>query len=105
MRHLSGIPFHVESTVRRWVRMDGIVKTNMPDQRIGVTGIESQTHGNVLWIPLDHGRTRIGFSLNADMFEKYGEKMTEEQAKAEAVKAVAPFELEWVSVDWYTVYG
>jgi phenol 2-monooxygenase len=88
----------------RWVRIDGVVKTNLPDERIGVTGIESVSHGNVLWVPLDHGRTRIGFALNPELYKKYGDQITEEQAKYEAIQAVRPFELEFESVDWYTIY-
>ncbi|OQU98983.1 FAD binding domain-containing protein [Cladophialophora immunda] len=105
VRSLSGIPFHQDKTTYQWVRIDGVVKTNMPDSRIGVTGIESVSHGNVLWVPLDHGRTRIGFALNEELHKKYGDKITEEQAKHEAIQAVQPFDLEFESVDWYTIYS
>ncbi|EXJ65593.1 uncharacterized protein A1O5_11120 [Cladophialophora psammophila CBS 110553] len=105
VRRLSGISFPQDATAHNWVRIDAVVKTNMPDSRIGVAGIESVSHGNVLWVPLDHGRTRIGFALNKEMYEKYGDKLTEEQAKHEATQAVLPFTLEFESVDWYTIYS
>ena len=44
--------------------------TDMPNSRIGWASIESKTHGNVLWVALDHGRTRIGFSLNPELYRK-----------------------------------
>ncbi|CZR68335.1 related to 2-polyprenyl-6-methoxyphenol hydroxylase and related FAD-dependent oxidoreductases [Phialocephala subalpina] len=105
LRHLSGIPFIADNTTYRWVRIDGVVKTDMPDSRIGVASIESPTHGNVLWVPLDHCRTRIGFALSAEMYEKYGEHLTEAQAVEEAIASVAPFSLEFETVDWFTLYN
>jgi phenol 2-monooxygenase (NADPH) len=86
------------------VRIDGVVETDMPNSRIGFASIESPTHGNVLWVALDHGRTRIGFSLNPALYRKYGDKMTEAEAVEEAKAAVAPFSLKFKKVDWYTVY-
>lgn len=91
--------------MQRWVRIDGVVETDMPDSRMGWASIESATHGNVLWVAIDHGRTRIGFSLSAELYRKYGDKMTEAQAVEEATAAVAPFSCTFKSVDWYTVYG
>ncbi|RFU24366.1 hypothetical protein B7463_g11973, partial [Scytalidium lignicola] len=104
VRRLAGIPFHPDMTTNRWVRIDGVMKTNMPDSRIGACSIESVTHGNVLWVALDHGRTRVGFALTPEMYNKYGDDMTEEEAKREAIAAVHPFSLEFESVDWYTLY-
>lgn len=77
----------------------------MPDSELGYAAIESPTHGNVLWVNLEDGRVRIGFALSKELYSKYGERMTLDQAKEEAVKAMAPFSLEWKSVDWWTVYG
>ncbi|KIW90312.1 uncharacterized protein Z519_08956 [Cladophialophora bantiana CBS 173.52] len=105
VRRLSGISFPQDATAYNWVRIDGVVKTNGPDSRIGVAGTESVSHGNVLWVLLDHCRTRIGFALNKEMYEKYDDKITEEQAKHKATQAVLPFTLEFESVDWYTIYS
>ncbi|KAF2163232.1 hypothetical protein M409DRAFT_26276 [Zasmidium cellare ATCC 36951] len=90
---------------RHWVRMDGVVKTNIPEARNGFGSVESPSHGQVLWLALDHGATRIGYALNDKLFEKYGRSMTPEQAVYDAKAAVAPFELEFERVDWHTVYG
>lgn len=59
----------------------------------------------MLWCALDHRATRVGYVLSPKLFEKYGTKMTAEEAVAEAQKAVAPFELEFERVDWHTVYA
>lgn len=85
--------------------MDALVKTNMPNERIGIVAIGSPRHGNVLWIAEDHGRTRIGFAIPPEVYEKYGEHITEEAVKEEAIQALKPFELEFVTVDWWTLYS
>ncbi|MCJ1460414.1 hypothetical protein MMC28_010796 [Mycoblastus sanguinarius] len=105
VRKISGTLFVGEKTALHWIRMDAVVKTNMPYERIGFTSIESPTHGSVLWLPLDHGRTRIGYALSPKLYEKYGDSMKEEDVKKEAIRALAPFELELVTVDWFTLYG
>jgi phenol 2-monooxygenase len=104
VRKLADIPFVGDSTALKWFRIDAVVKTNMPGARVGLASIESPTHGNVLWMALDHGRTRIGFALPPNLAEKYGANITEEEAKEEAKKAVAPFNLEFEHVDWWTLY-
>lgn len=104
VRRLAGIPFIGEKRSEHWVRIDGIVKTNLPEARWGLGAIESSTHGHVLWLALDHGATRIGYVLTEELFKKYGTKMSAEEATYEAQRAVAPFELEFHQVDWHTVY-
>jgi phenol 2-monooxygenase len=105
VRTLAGIKSTTDSTTLRWVRLDGVVETDMPDSKLGFASVESPTHGNVLWVSLDHGRTRVGYALSKDLYEKYGENMTQEQAIKEAQAGMLPFKVEFKSVDWYTVYG
>lgn len=105
VRKLAEIPFTGSDQEDHWVRIDGVVKTNMPDSRIGVGAIESKTHGHVLWVALDHGATRIGYVLTREMYARYGRNMSKEDAVKEAQAAVAPFEVEFLQVDWHTVYG
>ncbi|KAL4957896.1 pentachlorophenol 4-monooxygenase [Aspergillus filifer] len=105
VRRLANIPFEGDSTNHKWVRMDGRFKTNMPDADLGWAAIESKNHGNVLWVQLDHGTKRIGFSMTKEMIAKYGETLTVEDAKKEAVKAMEPFTLEFETLDWWTLYG
>ncbi|KAK5136109.1 hypothetical protein LTR08_004159 [Meristemomyces frigidus] len=105
VRKIAGIPFQGAKQLSHWVRIDGMVKTNLPESRVGFGSFESKTHGHVLWVSLDHGATRIGYVLSPGLFDKYGLKMTAAQAVEEAKQAVAPFELEFDEVHWHTVYG
>jgi phenol 2-monooxygenase (NADPH) len=99
------IQWVLEDKEDHWVRLDAVVKTNMPDSRLGFAAIESRTHGHVLWVALDHSATRIGYVLSPEMYKKYGRSMSKEDAMKEAKAAVAPFKLEFVDVHWHTVYG
>jgi phenol 2-monooxygenase (NADPH) len=65
VRRALDIPFNGSTTEDKWVRTDGKVETDMPKSR-SYEAIESKTHGNVLWAPLDHGATRIGFAFTAE---------------------------------------
>ena len=105
VRKIAGVPFVGERKVDHWVRIDGMVKTDMPDARLGFGAFETKSHGHVLWVSLDHGATRIGYVLGDELFKKYGTKMSAADAAAEAAKAVAPFELDFTEIHWHTVYG
>jgi len=85
--------------------MDAVVRTDMPHSRRGGVAIESIQHGNVLWTPTDNGRTRIGFVCPQHLFGQNGELPTAEAIMAEAKKAVRPFTLDFVELDWWTVYA
>ncbi|TAQ88393.1 hypothetical protein B7494_g3250 [Chlorociboria aeruginascens] len=103
VRGALDIPFDGSTTEDKWVRIDGIIETDMPKCR-GYGAIESPTHGNVLWVALDHGATRIGFAFTAERQKAYPE-FNEEAAIAEAIASVKPFKLEFKQVDWFTVYS
>lgn len=66
--------------------------------------IESRTHGNVLWAPLDRGATRIGYALTPEILAKHPGGITEEVAVEEAVASMAPFKVRFSEVHWWTVY-
>jgi phenol 2-monooxygenase len=105
VRRIAEIPFIGERTGNKWIRLDATVRTNMPSPR-SLNSVQSETHGLVLWCPIDEGKTRIGFVWNASLQEKYGEDgATAENVMAEAKKAVAPFTLEFKILDWHTLYG
>ena len=104
VRRTANIPLQGDRTPFKWVRIDGHFKTNMPDADLGFASIESQSHGNVLWVQLDHGVKRIGFAMTDEMLAKYGGQLTEEQARHEAVESMKPFTLEFESVGWWTLY-
>ncbi|KAJ7782525.1 putative 2,4-dichlorophenol 6-monooxygenase [Mycena maculata] len=99
VRKLGNFHFLGTASPHKWVRLDAIVKTNMPSSRSHNIAIESKTHGNVVWCPTDSGRTRIGF-----VHTHQGHKITESSIMAAAKEAVHPFTLEFVKLDWWTVY-
>lgn len=105
IRVLAGIPFPGERNSRYWARIDGRVRTDMPSARSGLCGLNSPTHGSVLWAPLDHGSTRVGFALPPEVWEQHGRDITQGTVMVEAVKALHPFSLEFDSVEWWTVYS
>lgn len=105
VRQIAGIPFVGEKSAYHWIRIDAVIKIDMPHSRIGFGSIESKSHGNVLWVASDHGRSRIGFALPQALYEKYGQSIPEEIVKQEAVKAMAPFEIEFATIDWWTLYS
>lgn len=104
VRKMAGIELEGEGSSRRWVRIDGIVKTNMPEARYGLTSIHSASQGSILWVCLDHSATRVGFSP-PDTCWPVGKEITQDDIVQEARKALKPFTLEFKSVDWWTVYS
>lgn len=103
VRRALEIPFDGSTSEDKWVRIDGIIETDMPKNRV-YGAIESPTHGNVLWAALDHGATRVGFAFTAERQKAYPE-FNEAAAVAEAIASVKPFTLSFKQVDWYTVYS
>jgi phenol 2-monooxygenase len=103
VRQALEVPFEGSTTEDKWVRIDGVIETDMPKTRV-YGAIESPTHGNVLWAALDHGGTRIGFAFTAERQKAYPE-FNEAAAVAEAIASVKPFTLSFKQVDWFTVYS
>lgn len=85
--------------------MDALVKTNMPNSRC-LNSIDSASHGQILWCPIDGGLTRIGYVFSQALIDKYGgiEGVTQEVAIKEAIQALQPFDVEFLRVDWFTIY-
>ncbi|KAJ6113611.1 hypothetical protein N7523_006928 [Penicillium sp. IBT 18751x] len=103
VRRHAGIPFEGDSSDDQWVRIDGLVETDMPLNR-SYGAIESKTHGNVLWAPLDHAATRIGYAYTSEIATKYPGGITQEIAMQEAVESMKPFNVKFTEVHWWTLY-
>lgn len=104
VRGAAGIDSDGDRTEDKWVRIDGVLKsTTMPKPR-SYGAIESPLYGNVLWIPLDHGATRIGFALNEERRKLYKE-LNQDIFIQEAKLSVQPFEIEYERVEWASVYS
>lgn len=106
VRGAAGIESTGSRTEDKWVRVDGVLKsTTMPKSR-SYGSLESPIYGNVLWIPLDHGATRIGFCLKNGRRKLYDSSISDSEVFArEAVLSVAPFQLEFERIDWASVYS
>lgn len=102
VRQMMNIPFDGSSSPDKWVRVDGVIETDLPKPRT-YCAIESPTHGNVLWAALDHGATRIGYAFTAERQKAYP-VFDEEAAVKEAIASVKPFSLKFKQVDWWTIY-
>ncbi|KAL5414927.1 hypothetical protein PMIN04_008800 [Paraphaeosphaeria minitans] len=102
VRRTMDIPFDGSSSEDQWVRVDGVIETDLLKPRT-YCAIESPTHGNVLWAALDHGATRIGYAFTPERRKAY-EVFDEEAAVKEAIASVKPFSLNFKQVDWWTVY-
>ncbi|KAH7089866.1 FAD binding domain-containing protein [Paraphoma chrysanthemicola] len=102
VRRAMNIPFDGTSSEDKWVRVDGVIETDLPKPRT-YCAIESPTHGNVLWAALDHGATRIGFAFTAERQKAY-KVFDEAAAVKEAIASVKPFSLKFNTVDWWTIY-
>ncbi|KAJ5454116.1 2-4-dichlorophenol 6-monooxygenase [Penicillium daleae] len=103
VRKHAGIPFDGDTSEDKWIRIDGLVETDMPINR-AYGAIESKTHGNILWAPLDHGATRIGYAYTAEIAAKYPDGVTEEVAVKEAIESMKPFNVKFTEVHWWTLY-
>lgn len=102
VRRALNIPFDGSSSEDKWVRVDGVIETDLPKPRT-YCAIESPTHGNVLWAALDHGATRIGYAFTTERQKAY-KVFDEEAAVNEAIASVKPFSLKFKQVDWWTIY-
>ncbi|KAI1639007.1 FAD binding domain-containing protein [Biscogniauxia mediterranea] len=104
VRRLLRVPFEGSTTEDKWVRVDGLVRTDLPKPR-SYCAIESPTHGNVLWVALDRGRTRIGYAFPCgDGGGGEPSEFDEAAAVRGAAEAVRPFSLAFERVDWWTMY-
>jgi phenol 2-monooxygenase (NADPH) len=105
VRGAAGVESSGDRTEEKWVRIDGVLKhTTMPKPRC-YGAIESKVYGNILWIPLDHGATRLGYAFNEQRRKEYGGLMNEEVFIKEAMECVKPFSIEYERVDWASVYS
>lgn len=105
VRQSAGIKFTGERSANKWIRMDATVQTDMPSPRT-LNSVQSESHGLVLWCPIDDGKVRIGYVFNTELQKLYGsDGITAEVVMAEAKKAIHPFSLTFEKLDWFTCYG
>ncbi|CDK25403.1 unnamed protein product [Kuraishia capsulata CBS 1993] len=91
-----------ESSDSCWGVIDGELDTNFPDIWNKAV-INSNEYGSVLGIPRERNLTRLYIELQRDLHND----LTEENKKIvqdAARKVVAPFKLEWNTVEWFGIY-
>ncbi|KAI8718594.1 FAD-binding-3 domain-containing protein [Fusarium sp. LHS14.1] len=104
VRQLAGIDLDLDPTTHEWIRIDGKMSTDIPDANIGLASIETEHHGNILWVKLDRDTHRVGFALTPSLLAKYPNGITEDEALKEAAEGMKPFKLEVDRLDWWTHY-
>lgn len=104
VRRLADVAMEGNDTTYRWVRIDGRMKTDMPEPNLVFAVLETKTHGNVLWVRLDGDAYRIGFALTRSLQMKYPDGITQDQAIHEAEESFKPFKLKVERLDWWTQY-
>lgn len=58
----------------------------------------------MLWAPLDHAATRIGFAYTEEIAAKYPGGVTQEVAEKEALESMKPFDVRFKEIYWWTLY-
>ncbi|KAJ4142439.1 hypothetical protein NW754_009882 [Fusarium falciforme] len=104
VRQLTGTDLDLDPTTHEWIRIDGKMTTDMPDSNIGFASIETEHHGNILWVKLDRDTYRVGFALTPALLAKYPNGITQDEASKEATEGMKPFKLEFDRLDWWTHY-
>lgn len=104
VRRNANIEMGGDDTTYRWIRIDGRMKTTMPETDLAFGVLETPEHGSVLWVKLDKDAYRIGFALSPRLQAKYPDGPTQQDAIHEAIECFRPFDLEIERLDWWTHY-
>ncbi|PGH30778.1 hypothetical protein GX50_06452 [[Emmonsia] crescens] len=93
-----------EMTNASWGVLDGVIETDFPDLWSKVA-VRTHNAGSILWIPRERNMTRLYVELSS----KEGDRMDKSLATAEYVmskakEAMAPYTLEWKSIEWFGNY-
>ncbi|PGH14410.1 hypothetical protein AJ79_03053 [Helicocarpus griseus UAMH5409] len=93
-----------EVTNASWGVLDGVIETDFPDLWSKVA-VRTHHAGSILWIPRERNMTRLYVELSS----KDGDRMDKSLATAEYVmnkakEAMAPYTLEWKSIEWFGNY-
>lgn len=93
-----------ESSDSSWGVIDGVLDTDFPDFWTK-TVIKSADAGSVLGIPRERNLTRLYIELEQQDLKN---QLTDDNMKyvqQSAKKIMAPYKLEWKSVEWFGIYS
>ncbi|OQV06647.1 FAD binding domain-containing protein [Cladophialophora immunda] len=92
-----------ESSNSKWGVLDGVIETDFPDLWSKVV-IHSETAGTVLCIPRERSMTRLYIELDRNLQDTVPPEATQDYVMRKAREIMAPFTVEWTSVEWFSVY-
>ncbi|KAI5848764.1 FAD binding domain-containing protein [Morchella snyderi] len=98
-RCMPGAKMEGESTDVFWGVLDGVIETDFPDLW-SKCAIATHDKGTILCIPRERGMTRLYIELSNGTKSE----ATQEFVMARAKEIMAPFSVEWRSVEWFGVY-
>ncbi|KAI9660237.1 MAG: hypothetical protein M1831_003544 [Alyxoria varia] len=105
IRQKLGIEIHHKDAISHvWGVVDGVIKTNFPDIKMKCT-IHSDA-GSVMVIPREANMVRLYIQLASSTDPDWDPRKTASPLEVqEAAKRVfKPYDIEWESVEWYSVY-
>ncbi|GAD99300.1 FAD binding domain protein [Paecilomyces variotii No. 5] len=93
-----------EMTNASWGVLDGVIETDFPDLW-SKTAVRSHDGVSILWIPRERNMTRLYVELSATDGERIDKSLaTPEYVMNKAREVMAPFKLEWKSIEWFGNY-
>ncbi|KIW72198.1 hypothetical protein PV04_00410 [Phialophora macrospora] len=102
-KSIPGAQMVGESSNSKWGVLDGVIVTDFPDLWSKVV-IHSETKGTVLCIPRERNMTRLYIELDRNLQESTPTEATRDYVMKKARDIMCPFTVEWVSVEWFSVY-
>ncbi|KAL1963159.1 hypothetical protein VTN77DRAFT_8592 [Rasamsonia byssochlamydoides] len=93
-----------EVTNASWGVLDGVIETDFPDLW-SKTAVRSHDGTSILWIPRERNMTRLYIELSPTDGERIDKALaTQEYVMNKAKEVMAPYRLEWKSVEWFGNY-
>ncbi|OJD15334.1 hypothetical protein AJ78_04418 [Emergomyces pasteurianus Ep9510] len=93
-----------EMTNASWGVLDGVIETDFPDLWSKVA-VRTHHAGSVLWIPRERNMTRLYVELSSKEGDRIDKSLaTPEYVMSKAREAMAPYTLEWKSIEWFGNY-
>ncbi|KAG5287976.1 FAD binding domain-containing protein [Histoplasma ohiense] len=93
-----------EMTNASWGVLDGVINTDFPDLWSKVA-VRTHHAGSILWIPRERNMTRLYVELSSTEGNRMDKSLaTPEYVINRARQAMAPYTLEWKSIEWFGNY-
>ncbi|KAL2007219.1 hypothetical protein VTN00DRAFT_8657 [Thermoascus crustaceus] len=101
---IPGAKLEGEMTNASWGVLDGVIETDFPDLW-SKTAVRSHDGVSILWIPRERNLTRLYVELSPTDGERVDKSIaTPEYVMNKAREVMAPFKLEWKSIEWFGNY-